>query len=143
MKYASMVIAFALGILFTLTLVAFARQQEKGYVVEREQDIAIEQPGPHKGGGLTTSYPFFSKDPDLKVAFRKRVLRPGSAIGYHLQKENEIYYILQGNGAMQMNGKTFAVKAGDAILTKPGSSHGLRPTGDDSLTVMINYILPE
>lgn len=141
MKYFSLIIILLLGMIFTLVLIAFA-QQPQGYVLEQEKSIAIEQPGPHKGGGVTTSYPFFSKDPDLKVAFRKRVLRPGSAIGYHLQKENEIYYIVQGRGEMQMNGTTFEVKAGDAILTKPGSSHGLKPVGNDSLTVIINYILP-
>jgi mannose-6-phosphate isomerase-like protein (cupin superfamily) len=40
---------------------------------------------------------------------------------------------------MQMNGKTFPVKAGDAILTRPGSSHGLKQTGNDDLVIIINY----
>lgn len=73
------------------------------------------------------------------MAFRKRILHPGSSIGYHLQKEQEIYYILSGNGELQMNGKTIAVTAGDAILTLPGSSHGLKPTGNDDLSVLITY----
>lgn len=73
------------------------------------------------------------------MTFRKRVLHPGSAIGYHLQKEDEIYYIISGTGEVQMNGKTFPVKAGDAILTRPGSSHGLKQTGKDDLIIIINY----
>ena len=73
------------------------------------------------------------------MAFRKRILHPGSAIGYHLQKEQEIYYILAGNGILTMNGKDIAVSTGDGILTKPGSSHGLKPAGNNDLTVLIVY----
>ena len=41
---------------------------------------------------------------------------------------------------MTVNGKTFPVTAGDAVLTRPGNSHGLKPTGNDSVTLIINYI---
>jgi mannose-6-phosphate isomerase-like protein (cupin superfamily) len=37
---------------------------------------------------------------------------------------------------MQMNGKSFPVKAGDCILTRPGSSHGLKPNGEMTLIIM-------
>lgn len=76
------------------------------------------------------------------MTFRKRVLHPRSAIGYHLQKEDEVYYIISGSGEMQMNGKTFPVKAGDAILTRSGSSHGLKQTGKGDLTIIIAYQNP-
>ena len=124
-----------------LVIQVFARQNnEPGYILNRDSEIAVQQPGPHDGGGTTTAYPFFSKAKDFKLAFRKRTLHPGSSIGYHLQKEDEVYYILSGNGTMQMNGKTFPVKGGDAILTRPGSSHGLQAT-TDSVTLIIAYIL--
>lgn len=117
-----------------------ARQETpSGYILEHEQEIAAEQPGPHNGGGQTTAYPFFSKADSLELVFRKRVLHPGSSIGYHLQKTDEVYYILSGSGEMQMNGDSFPVTAGDAILTRPGSSHGLVPTGQEDLTVIITY----
>ncbi|RYG46530.1 MAG: cupin domain-containing protein, partial [Chitinophagaceae bacterium] len=114
--------------------------QQAGYILEHEKDIANPQPGPHDGGGKTTAYNFFSGATDFRLAFRKRALHPGSAIGYHLQKEDEIYYVLSGHGQMEMNGKTFDVHPGDAILTRPGSSHGLKHTGKDDLVIMINYI---
>lgn len=82
--------------------------------------------GPHKGGGNTIAYHFFRKTPGSKLQLIRRILKPGSAIGYHLQKEEEIYYILNGTGEMNMNGKTFAVKAGDAIMTMPGNHPGLK-----------------
>ena len=135
----------AAGVLIILLFMSslFARQQpSKGYILQHEKDIAVRQPGPHEGGGMTTAYPFFSTAPSVKMAFRIRVLYPGSAIGYHLQKEEEIYYILHGNGIMNMNGNSFAVQAGDAVLTRPGNSHGLKPTGKDSLSLIITYQLP-
>ena len=129
---------FAAGIFYTKVS---AKDFQEGYVLEHEKEIAADQPGPHAGGGKTTAYNFFAKTPGFKLAFRKRALHPGSAIGYHLQKEDEVYYILSGTGEMTMNGKTFPVQSGDAILTRPGSSHGLKQTGTEDLVIIINYEL--
>ena len=110
-----------------------------GFVVEHDSSVAVRQPAPHRGGGSTTAYPFFSGVADLKLIFRKRALHPGSAIGYHLQDQDEIYYVLSGTGVMAMNGTHFPVGPGTAILTRTGSSHGLRQTGADDLVVLIVY----
>ena len=110
-----------------------------GYVLERDKEVARNEPGTHKGGGETIGYSFFAKTPNLKLVFRKRTFKPGSAIGYHEQKEDEIYYVLSGRGMMQMNGKEFEVGPGDAILTRPGSSHGLKQIGTEDLVIIINY----
>ena len=78
----------------------------------------------------------------MTLVFRKRALKPGSSIGYHLQAEDEIYYVLSGRGSMTIDGKTFDVGSGDAILTRPGSSHGLKQVGNEDLVLMINYEQP-
>lgn len=134
-------IALIAGILMATVFFSAAQTKQKGYVLEHEAAIRHEEPGSHDGGGKTAAYPYFAKVPGLKVAFRKRVLYPGSSIGYHLQEKEEIYYIVQGHGEMTMNGKTFPVSAGDAVLTLPGNRHGLKPSGSDSLSVIINYLL--
>ena len=121
---------------------AAASQQKPapgGFILERDREVAKEEPGTHGGGGHTVGYSFFSKASDLKLVFRKRALKPGSGIGYHLQKEDEIYYVLSGRGQMTIDDKTFEVRPGDAILTRPGSSHGLKQTGTEDLVIMINY----
>ena len=110
-----------------------------GYVLEHDAEVAKTEPGPHKGGGATIGYSFFANTPGLKLVFRKRALKPGSAIGYHLQKEDEIYYVLSGTGEMTIDGKAFTVTPGTAILTRPGSSHGLKQTGRDDLVILIDY----
>jgi mannose-6-phosphate isomerase-like protein (cupin superfamily) len=114
-------------------------QPAEGYILEHDAEVAKPGPAPHKGPGHSTGYSFFEKAADFKQVFRKRVLHPGAAIGYHPQKEDEVYYILSGAGVMQMNGKEFPVKPGDAILTRPGSSHGLKQTGKDDLALIIAY----
>lgn len=134
----TVVITFAL-LVAALTNYSRAYQQEAGYILEHENAIAKDEPAPHNGTGSTTAYSFFSKATDLHMAFRKRVLHKGASIGYHLQEEDEIYYVLSGRGEMKMNNKTFAVKQGDAILTRPGSSHGLQQKGDEDLVVIITY----
>ncbi len=140
MKKYSLAIIIALSFSAGLFFSAFAKQkQSSGYILEHEKDIAAPEPGPHKGGGNSTAHRFFKAATDSRLQFTKRVLHPGSAIGYHLQKEEEIYYIAAGTGEMAMNGETFAVKAGDAILTFAGSSHGLKQTGTEDLVVIINY----
>lgn len=110
-----------------------------GYIIERDSEVAAAQPGPHKGGGQTVGYSFFAKVPKLNLVFRKRALKPGSGIGYHEQKEDEIYYVLSGRGVMTLDGKDVDVGPGTAILTRPGSSHGLKQVGNEDLVIMINY----
>jgi quercetin dioxygenase-like cupin family protein len=111
-----------------------------GYVLEHDADVAVEEPGTHKGGGRTIGYSFFKNTPKLAMVFRKRALKPGSAIGYHEQHEDEIYYVLSGRGEMTIDAKKFEVGPGTAILTRPGSSHGLKQIGSDDLVIMINYL---
>ena len=112
----------------------------KKYLVEREREILKQESGSHNGGGNTIVFPFFAKADSLKLVLKKRILYPGSSIGYHYQESDEIFYIVAGHGEMKMNNETFLVNAGDAILTRPGNWHGLKPTGNDSLVVIINYI---
>lgn len=110
-----------------------------GYVIEHDASVATPQPGPHGGGGETVGYSFFADTPELNLVFRKRVLKPGAAIGYHEQREDEIYYVLSGRGRMTLDGQSVDVGPGTAILTRTGSSHGLTQVGTDDLVILINY----
>jgi mannose-6-phosphate isomerase-like protein (cupin superfamily) len=110
-----------------------------GIVIEHDADIAKNEPGTHNGGGQTVGYSFFSKVPGLKLVFRKRAFKPGSGVGHHVQKEDEIYYVLSGKGTMVLDGKTVDITPGTAVLTRTGSSHSLKQVGDEDLVIMINY----
>lgn len=118
-----------------------AMQEPKpgGIVIERDADVARNEPGTHNGGGQTVGYSFFRNVPNLKLVFRKRAFKPGSGVGHHVQKEDEIYYVLSGTGTMELDGKTVEITPGTAVLTRPGSSHSLKQTGKEDLVVLINY----
>jgi len=108
-------------------------------VIEHDSLVAAPEPGPHKGGGETTAYSFFKKSKGMPMVFRKRALHPGAAIGYHQQKEDEVYYVLSGKGVMTLDDKPIEIGPGTAVLTRPGSSHGLKQTGSEDLVIMIAY----
>jgi len=108
-------------------------------LIEHDSTLAKVEVGPHNGGGQTTGYSFFTGAPRLGLVFRKRALHPGSAIGYHRQDEDEIYYVLSGTGELTLNGARSIVGPGTAILTRTGSSHGIRQMGSDDLVIIIAY----
>ena len=144
MKKSLPYLTFALGLVTMFAIQSFDRKKPlEKYILLHEKEIAKQQPGPHNGGGQTIAYPFFEGVQGFDIAFRKRTLKAGSSIGYHLQESDEVYYILEGVGEMQMNGDSFPVKSGDAILTRPGSSHGLKPAEGKDLTLMICYRLKQ
>ena len=135
-------IAYALVLMLAgagLHAVAMQKPAPGGYVIEHDSDVAKEEPGTHNGGGQTVGYSFFKNVPSLKLVFRKRALKPGSGIGLHEQKEDEIYYVLSGRGQMTLDGKTVDIAPGTAVLTRTGSSHSLKQTGTEDLVIMINY----
>ncbi|MFC6633342.1 cupin domain-containing protein [Microbulbifer taiwanensis] len=48
-----------------------------------------------------------------------------------------MYYVISGTGDLTMNGVKSEVGPGTAILTRLGSSHGLRQTGSEGLVTSI------
>lgn len=112
------------------------------HVIEHEADIAVAQPGPHAGTGITTAHPFFAGVEGFELVFRKRVLHPGASIGWHRNDKDEIYYVLSGEGELRTDDGTRRIGAGTAALARSGGSHALRQTGDADLVIFIVYRLP-
>ena len=138
-KIATALMFLSLGAAMHAGLVAMQAPEPGGVVIEHDADVARNEPGTHNGGGQTVGYSFFRNVPNLKLVFRKRAFKPGSGVGHHVQKEDEIYYVLSGTGTMTLDGKTVDIKPGTAVLTRPGSSHSLKQTGTEDLVVLINY----
>lgn len=113
--------------------------QAQPSAIEHEADRAVEQPGPHAGAGRTTAYPFFADARDLPFVLRKRVLHPGAGIGLHLHDKDEIYYVISGTGLYALDGRQYQVGPGDALLTRPGSTHALQQQGQDDLVILLGY----
>ena len=107
--------------------------------IQHAADIAVQQPGPHGGAGTTTAWPFFKDAPGLGFVFRKRALHPGASIGVHFHDHDEIYYVLEGEGDYVLDGVPHRVAAGDALLTRAGSTHSMRQAGAGDLVLLIAY----
>lgn len=118
---------------------AHAGEPRRDSYVEQARDIAVQQPGPHEGKGTTTAYPFFEHAEGFDIVFRQRALHPGATIGEHRNDKDEIYYVLSGRGELTLDGQRRDVAAGDAILTRDGSTHALAQRGTDDLVIIVVY----
>ena len=60
----------------------------------------------------------------------KITLEPGASIGYHQhEKEEDIYYILNGIATVNINGETRPVYPGEAAYLAAGGSHSIANDG--------------
>jgi len=79
--------------------------------------------------------------------FGKITLDPGCSIGYHQHdREEEVYYILSGQGVVNDNGDTRTVNPGDSVLTGNGAFHSIENQGDvplEFIGVILTYDPPE
>lgn len=131
--------ALSLAVVLATSVSAQDARKQGGYIIQHDDEIARPEKAPHDGPGQTVAYSFFDKTPNLPIVFRKRVMKPGSAIGYHEQHEDEVYYVLSGRGVMTLDDTPYDVGPGTAILTRTGSSHGLEQVGNDDLVVIVTY----
>jgi len=86
---------------------------------------------------LTAQTPFTTKDgsqirsildrtnaPVEKQSLAEAAVQAGGSTERHYHKESEeFYFILEGNGRMEINGETHEVGPGDAILIPAGAWH--------------------
>ena len=74
--------------------------------------------------------------------FARLALQPGSSIGYHVHDgEEEIFYILSGEGAVTDGDAVTAVGPGDAIVTGGGAGHAIECTGPGPLQLVAAILL--
>jgi len=69
-----------------------------------------------------TSRRAFVDDPDQTASLHV-VETDGTARVHYHNRMTEIYYILDGTGQMELDGKQFDIGPGSAVLIKPGCRH--------------------
>lgn len=89
------------------------------------------------GKGLAKAFPVSIPDQNGAFTMTTRLeLEPGSSIGYHRHVDNEeVYFIMAGEGLYTEEGESLAVKAGDMMLCRRGNSHGIENTGAGRLVI--------
>ncbi len=106
-------------------------------MIVKSKDVRISKiEKPRGGNGIMTGKNYLTNEEleNNMTGFNMMELEAGGAIGYHQHLgDEEIYFILSGNGIIQDNGKEESIEAGDLIYTKAGEFHGLKNISESPL----------
>ena len=69
----------------------------------------------------------------IRYSISHSELAPGKKSKLHKMKTSEVYYILQGEGTLQINGDSFKVSKDHSIYIPPHSQQCIENTGKDEL----------
>lgn len=111
-------------------------------MIFRRSSIApLEVEGVHDGTGSLVCLDMLRGHTNEGHGFRfvhDNVLEPGAIIGEHMHHgDEEIYFILDGNGTMIEDGDEHEVSAGDLSLVQSGHSHGMRNSPDSHMRFLV------
>ena len=69
----------------------------------------------------------------IRYSISHSELKPGKKSKLHKIKSSEVYYILQGEGSLQIDDEVFKVSKDQAIYIAPHSKQSIENTGNDNL----------
>jgi mannose-6-phosphate isomerase-like protein (cupin superfamily) len=105
-------------------------------VVKKKDTVHVRSDKPRNGEGHIDGFRYLDNHElsnSLK-GFYHNELAVGSSVGFHKHiDDEEIYYILEGEGVVDDNGEEKKVESGDLIYTANMEGHALKNTGDKPL----------
>jgi mannose-6-phosphate isomerase-like protein (cupin superfamily) len=72
-------------------------------------------------------------DLTLRYSLAHALLPPGKASLPHRLRTSEVYFVIEGEGTMYINGEAASVRAGHAIYIPPHATQHIENTGDGDL----------
>ncbi len=91
------------------------------------RSLGAAEPFTTADGSTIRSLLDLSTAPVANQSLAEATLEPGAATGRHYHRETEeIYYLVEGSGEMEVDGERRSVGPGDAILIPPGAWHQIR-----------------
>ena len=111
-------------------------------VIVDQNDVISEEAPPHGQIGMSTAYRISDVAPDRTMEFRIRSLHPGAAIGEHIIRHDEVYYVVSGAGVVVSDGEEAELTTGMTAYLYDGANVGITQRGDEPLTLIIAYPLP-
>lgn len=98
------------------------------------QNLHAQSPFTTKDGSTIRSILDYTNAPVQLQSLAEATLPPGTGTERHYhQISEELYFLLEGTGLMEINGTIRAVTPGDAILIPPGAWHQITATGPAAL----------
>jgi len=65
-------------------------------------------------------------------------LRPGQDQRIHTHSESDkIYLVVKGSGLFHIGGEERELKSGQAVIARPGETHGVRNSADQDLVLLV------
>lgn len=114
-------------------------------MIKRANEMVKEIKEQMRGGKGSVEILHVFQQEELKGKARlcaKITINPDSSIGLHQHdNEEEIFYIINGQGMVNDNGTFSEVGVGDSIITGNGASHAVENTGDTPLEMMAVILL--
>lgn len=105
-------------------------------VIKSKDTVKSISENPRGGTGIVINNRYLDSN-ELEnnlTGFYLNELEVGSEIGYHIhENEEEIYFVIDGEGIIIDNETRKKIKNGDVIYTKSGDGHGMINTGDRPL----------
>jgi mannose-6-phosphate isomerase-like protein (cupin superfamily) len=75
--------------------------------------------------------------PAKNQSLAEATVQPGCVTEAHFHtRSEEIYYILHGQGEVNIEGETSTLSKGDAVVIAPGARHQIRNSGAEDLVVL-------
>jgi mannose-6-phosphate isomerase-like protein (cupin superfamily) len=75
--------------------------------------------------------------PASNQSLAEATVQPGRMTQAHFHtRSEEIYYILQGRGEVNIEGETSTLNRGDSVVIAPGARHQIRNCGEDDLVFL-------
>lgn len=109
-------------------------------MIRTQSEMKIEIREAMRGGPGSASIRHLFEPKDFKAAVRlcaEITLKPGSGIGTHQHlTEDEVYFILRGEGLLNDGTTQTRVKTGDSILTGRGESHSILNDSTSDLVLL-------
>jgi mannose-6-phosphate isomerase-like protein (cupin superfamily) len=75
--------------------------------------------------------------------FNYAILSPGKRLEKHFGNQEEIYYIIKGNGIFYCDQEKASIKSGDAVYIPIGLEHGLDNNGNDDIEYLVLGTTPD
>ncbi|HSD41262.1 MAG TPA: cupin domain-containing protein [Burkholderiales bacterium] len=96
-----------------------------------------QYPG-HFGGALSKPLVRPETTASRLVDYRISTYQPMAYVETHAHKvQEQIYHVLEGEGAMEIEGRRQIVRRHDVIFIPPGVSHSIRNNGITDLTFIV------
>ena len=64
---------------------------------------------------------------------------PGGQVPAHHHEQEEVYYVLDGQGEIEIDGEVQPIRQGEAVYVEPGRMHNLRNPGKQDMTFIFVY----